>query len=251
MTAKGKITLGNLRMGYTRIVVTDDRLGGPASEEALAGRLAPGTPLYKTDRKTKVLAALVVDTDGFGGNRRIRYGVVTHLGRLVGNFATHQTFTLAPDDMMLTPTPTGPAFEPAPEPDPGETFEYQVSENQGKTWRTVGVAFTAADVQKLRDRNAWSEGSLWRVVPENVQPVEQPTERPWSTVHRTAGGRRVYIVHNGPIGGTSSPITGDGGTVRVEYLTDDGRQVGNFGWEHPDTLTDDQAAGDDPWGDVL
>ncbi len=249
MTAQGKITLRNLRMGYTRIVVTDDRLGGPASADALAGKLAPGTPLYPTSRKTKVLAALVVDTDGFGGNRRIRYGVITHLGRLVGSFPNHQTFTLAPDSMMLAPAPTGPEFEPAPAP--GQTFEYQVSENQGKTWRTVGVAFTDDDVQKLRDRNAWSEGSLWRVVPENGHPADQPSTPPWSTVHRTAAGRPVYIVHSGPDQGEMRPVTGDGGTVRVEYLTDDGRQVGNYGWEHPDTLTVDQPAGDDPWGDVL
>jgi hypothetical protein len=64
-----------------------------------------------------------------------------------------------------------------------------------------------------------------------------PAGQPWSTVYRTAAGRRVYVVHNGPIGGTVCPITGDGGTVRVEYLTDDGRQVDHFGWEHPDNLT--------------
>ncbi len=67
-----------------------------------------------------------------------------------------------------------------------------------------------------------------------VEPVRSVP--PWLVPHTTTTGRRVYVVHNGPRS-ESRPITGDGGTVRVEYLSNDGRQIGHFGWERPEDLT--------------
>jgi len=70
--------------------------------------------------------------------------------------------------------------------------------------------------------------------------VEAAAERaPWATLRSTTDGRRAYVVHDGAADKPRSaarPIRGDGGTVRVEYVTEDGKQVGAFGWEDPATL---------------
>lgn len=65
---------------------------------------------------------------------------------------------------------------------------------------------------------------------------------PWAALYRTPAGRHVYIVHNGSEADGYRPITGDSGTVRVEYVAPDGSQAdpryAEYGWEHPDGLTD-------------
>lgn len=154
MTAKGKININGLRLDQTRILVTDDKFGGIASDQALAGNLPAGTPLYPASRKTRVLTATVTGAGTCGGGKRKRWVITTDRGPLGGSYPTIQTFWLA----------DAPA--PAADLPPAVTFGYQVSDNGGQTWRQVGTGFSAADIQAVRDRDPGSENTTWRAVVE-------------------------------------------------------------------------------------
>ena len=55
--------------------------------------------------------------------------------------------------------------------------------------------------------------------------------QPWAVPYRTPAGRVCLIVHEGPAGGRKQPIHPEPGTVRVEYLTDEGQHSGEYGAE--------------------
>jgi hypothetical protein len=46
------------------------------------------------------------------------------------------------------------------------TYEHQISDNGGKTWRTVAVGLEASDVYAHRAANEAGEGATWRMLPE-------------------------------------------------------------------------------------
>lgn len=204
MTAQGKTTIARFRLNQTRILVTDDRFGGIASDDAQAGHLPAGTPLYPATRKTRVLAATVTAADTCGGSRRKRWTITTDRGPLGGTYPSHQTFWLAPDPaqgkalgdmdpverslairraaalMQDELTRDAPAISAALElpaaadPPPwvraaatiSVTFAYQVSDNGGTTWRQAGTGLSATDIQAIRTRTPAGEGTAWRAVVE-------------------------------------------------------------------------------------
>ncbi len=192
MTAKGKITVKYMAKGKTRVLVTDNPTGGEASADALAGRLAEDTPLYPATRRTKVLAATVLDLEGYSSshrNGRNRYCIVTDLGRLAHSYPAHQTFTLAPEPATTAPTqpaakstggkkygdmtpeekaaarskavdqlnkelnhPAMRAAFAAELPAPAPVFSYETSTNRGVTWSTVAAGLGADDCDTIRGR---------------------------------------------------------------------------------------------------
>lgn len=160
MTAKGKVNINGFRLNETRVLVTDDRFGGEASPEALAGTLPPGTLLYPAARKTRVLTATVTNAAPCGGSRRMRWSVTTDRGDLAGTYATQQTFWLAPASAAGATGPT------AAQDTASGTFALQHSDNGGTTWRMVVTGMTGDDVAVHRDRTPDGEGVTWRVVPE-------------------------------------------------------------------------------------
>lgn len=99
MTANGKITTSEIakrRTGTVRILVTDDHLGGPATNPNGSG------PWYPTPRKRGMVTATVTGVTAATGNRRTRYSLTTDRGE-VNDLSPSQTFWLAPNDSPAPP----------------------------------------------------------------------------------------------------------------------------------------------------
>lgn len=134
MTAKGKINVAEIARrakGTVWVLITDDPAGRkPASADA-----GPDSRWTLAFLKTGMTAALVTDVAPVGGNRRIRYNLITDKGT-VHNLPGQQT-------LLLAPTP--PPAEPEPAADlPADEAPFEVSPQFVSDWRSAKPDTTSA-----------------------------------------------------------------------------------------------------------